>query len=176
MQWRYIAPAALVASLILLLAIGLTLKPEEIPSPLIGRPAPSFALPDLLRPEQSVTGNSLRGDVFLVNVWASWCVACRDEHELLKLAAESGIKILGLDYKDERADALRWLQTLGNPYALVAFDAEGKAGIDWGVYKVPESFVVDKRGVVRYKHLGAITPRDWQERLLPLIQQLRTES
>lgn len=176
MRWRYIVPVGVVASLILLLAIGLTLKPEEIPSPLIGKPAPRFALPNLLAPGQSVTENSLRGEVILVNVWASWCVACRDEHELLKQAAESGIKILGLDYKDEREDALRWLQTLGNPYAVIAFDADGKAGIDWGVYKVPESFVVDKRGVVRYKHLGAITPRDWQNQLLPLIQQLQAES
>ncbi|MGH8035070.1 MAG: DsbE family thiol:disulfide interchange protein, partial [Lysobacterales bacterium] len=141
-----------------------------------GKPAPRFTLPNLLLPDQRVTETSLRGEVMLVNVWASWCVTCRDEHELLKQAAESGIKILGLNYKDERADALRWLQTLGNPYATIAFDFDGKTGIDWGVYKVPESFVVDKRGVVRYKHLGAITAKDWQGRLLPLIEQLRTES
>ncbi len=176
MRWRYLVPAGVVALLVLLLAIGLTLRPEEIPSPLIGKPAPGFTLPNLLQPGASVSEQSLRGEVMLVNVWASWCVACREEHEVLKEAAAGGIKILGLDYKDESSEALRWLETLGNPYALVAFDAEGKAGIDWGVYKVPESFVVDKRGIVRYKHLGAITPRDWQQRLLPLIQQLQAES
>ena len=176
MRWRYLAPAGVVALLIALLAIGLTLRPEEIPSPLIGKPAPAFALPNLLSPEAQVSDRDLGGEVVLVNVWASWCVTCREEHELLKQASASGLKIIGLDYKDERDEALRWLETLGNPYTLVAFDAEGKAGIDWGVYKVPESFIVDKRGIVRHKHLGAITPRDWQQRLLPLIRQLQAES
>ncbi len=176
MQWRYALPAGLVALLILLLAVGLTLKPDAIPSPLIGKPAPRFALPNLQFPDQLVTDEGLRGEVYLLNVWASWCVTCREEHDVLKQATATGVKIFGLDYKDERQEALRWLETLGNPYTVVGFDQEGKVGIDWGVYKVPESFVVDKRGVVRYKHLGAITLQDWQDRILPLILQLRAES
>lgn len=173
---RDFLPIVVAVGLMTLLGLGLTLRPDAIPSPLIGKPAPLFSLPSLTQPGQLITEGSLKGQVTLVNVWASWCVTCREEHELLKQVAAGGVRIVGLNYKDERAEALRWLETLGNPYQAVAFDSEGRAGIDWGVYKVPESFIVDRQGRVRYKHLGAITADAWRKTLAPLIQQLETES
>lgn len=175
-RWRYLLPAGVALGLFVLLGVGLTLKPADLPSPLVGKPAPTFSLPDLLAPDRLVTEAVWNGQVTLVNVWASWCVSCREEHEVLKQAAAGGARILGLNYKDERADALRWLETLGNPYLAVPFDADGRVGIDWGVYKVPESFVLDRQGRVRYKQLGAVTQRDWQEKIAPLMRALESES
>lgn len=176
--WRagHFLPIAIALGLMVVLGMGLSLRPDEIPSPLIGKNAPAFSLPELTQPDRLVTESVWQGQVTLVNVWASWCVTCREEHEVLKQAAATGARILGLNYKDERAEALRWLEKLGNPYFAVAFDSEGRAGIDWGVYKVPESFIVDKQGRIRHKHLGAITVQDWRDTLAPLIARLESES
>lgn len=177
MRWRYLLPVAVVALLVGLLAIGLTLDPREVPSPLIGKPAPEFSLPSLADPERSVTTRDWRGAVSLVNVWASWCLACRDEHPLLLKLAEAGtVPIYGLNYKDEWDDARTWLARFGNPYRDSAFDAQGRAGLDWGVYGVPETFVLDKQGRIRHKHIGAISPKDLEQTLLPLIRELQQET
>ncbi len=173
---RFLIPLLLFVVMVAFLAVGLKLDPREVPSPLIGKPAPTFNLPQLGDPNQSFGDSNLRGQVSLLNVWASWCVSCRQEHPLLlKLAKQNILPIYGLNYKDEREAALDWLKRLGNPYTVSAFDAEGKVGIEWGVYGVPETFVIDKKGVIRHKHTGPITEEAWQKTLLPLITQLQQE-
>jgi len=173
---RFLAPLIVFIVLVGFLAVGLKLDPREVPSPLIGKPAPAFTLPQLAAPEQTFGNANLKGQVSLFNVWASWCVSCRQEHPLLiQLAKQNILPIYGLDYKDEREAGLGWLRDLGNPYTLSAFDADGKVGIDWGVYGVPETFVIDKQGVIRHKHTGPITPEAWQKTLLPLILKLQKE-
>jgi len=172
---KFILPLALFFALVILLAVGLRLNPREVPSPLVGRPAPAFTLPSLLKPEQSITPDIFQGRVSLFNVWASWCVACRQEHPYLMQLAREGVTLYGLDYKDTREAGLRWLDKLGNPYRQVLFDESGKAGIDWGVYGVPETFVIDKQGIIRYKHIGPITPKDWEEKIGPLIRYLEKQ-
>lgn len=177
MRWRYVLPVVFVGMLIGLLAIGLTLDPREVPSPLIGQPAPSFTLADLSDPEKTVSVTDWRGQVSLVNVWASWCASCRDEHPLLvELSEREGLPIYGLNYKDQRSDALAWLDRFGNPYRASAFDDQGRAGLDWGVYGVPETFVLDRRGHIRHKHIGAITRDDIEQTLLPMIRKLQQEA
>jgi len=159
------------------LAIGLTLNPREVPSPFIGKPAPTFTLPTVADPSRSIGTEQMRERVALVNVWASWCVSCRAEHPLLvDLARRGVVPIYGLNYKDTRADAQRWLASLGNPYTASAFDEDGRVGIEWGVYGVPETFVVDGQGIIRYKHTGPITAAVWEEILWPLIQKLQSSS
>lgn len=175
MRWRYLLPILLAAGLFAMFAVGLRLHPGDLPSPLIGKPAPAFTLPALLQPQQSVSQADWAGRVTLVNVWASWCITCKDEHAFLRKLAARGVYIIGIDYKDERAAALRWLETLGNPYAKVAFDGSGRVAIDWGVYKVPESYVLDKHGIIRYKQLGEITPAIWQQRIAPLMHKLEQQ-
>jgi cytochrome c biogenesis protein CcmG/thiol:disulfide interchange protein DsbE len=171
---RYLLPLGLFLVLVVFLGIGLTLNPREVPSPFIGKPAPDFTLPQLDNPGQSLRPADFRGQVALVNVWASWCVSCRQEHAvLLELARRNLVPIYGLDYKDEREAALLWLRQLGNPYTASAFDQDGRAGIDWGVYGVPETFVLDREGIVRYKHTGPITREDLERTLLPLIRSLQ---
>jgi len=173
---RFIIPLIVFIVLVVFLGIGLKLDPREVPSPFIGKPAPAFTLPQLAEPGKTFGDANLKGQVSLVNVWASWCVSCRQEHPLLiELAKENILPIYGLNYKDEREAGLGWLKRLGNPYTLSAFDADGRVGIEWGVYGVPETFVIDKRGVIRHKHTGPITPKAWQETLLPLIIQLQKE-
>ncbi len=173
---KYLLPLGLFAALLILLGVGLTLNPREVPSPLVGRPAPTFTLPRLDDPETPFdSAERLRGRVSLFNVWASWCVACRQEHPFLMQLARQGVTIYGLDYKDTREAGLQWLERLGNPYRAVAFDAAGKVAIDWGVYGVPETFVIDKQGVIRYKHIGPITPKDWEEKLGPLVAYLEKQ-
>ena len=170
---RFLLPLALFAGLVGLLAVGLTLKPREVPSPLVGKPAPAFSLPLLHAPDQTLALQDLRGKVWLLNVWASWCVACREEHPVLvDLARSSVVPIYGLNYKDQRADALQWLQRFGNPYRQSMSDTAGLVGIDFGVYGVPETFVIDKAGVIRFKHIGPVTPEVLREKILPLVRQL----
>jgi cytochrome c biogenesis protein CcmG/thiol:disulfide interchange protein DsbE len=148
-------------------------SPRDIPSPLIDKPLPSFELPKLANPAQGVKKSDLLGRVYLLNVWASWCAACRDEHPLLiALAREKRVPIIGLNYKDERDDALRWLREFGDPYELSIADRDGRLGIDLGVYGVPETFLIDRAGVIRKKHIGPLTEKSWQEKLLPAIEEL----
>ena len=131
---------------------------DALPSPLIGKPAPEFSLPDLFNPERRVTLGDLRGAPFVMNVWGSWCVACRDEHKALSDFAETKrVRVIGYNWKDEHADAMRWLAQFGNPYWLVLHDPEGRAAIDWGIYGAPETFLVDAGGTIRWKHVGPVT-------------------
>ena len=172
---RYILLAVFLA-LVVLLGVGLTLNPREVPSPLIGKPAPAFQLPQLHEPGKTFSPADMRGRVWMLNVWASWCVSCREEHPVLMDLARSGaVPIYGLDYKDQTADAARWLQQFGNPYKLSAVDAKGQVGIDYGVYGVPETYVIDKRGVIRYKQIGPVTPGILKDKVLPLVKQLEAE-
>lgn len=173
---RYLIPLAVFIVMVVFLAIGLTLDPREVPSPFIGKPAPAFILPQVAEPAQTLSPADLKGQVFLLNVWASWCVSCRQEHPLLvELARRKEVAVYGLNYKDERETALGWLQRFGNPYIASAFDADGKVGIDWGVYGVPETFVVDRKGIIRHKLTGPVTPEILEKDLLPLIRKLQGE-
>lgn len=166
-------PLAAFTILAAFLGMGLTLNPRELPSPLIGKPAPDFSLPRLHAAQQLITPAQLRGRVWLLNVWASWCSSCRAEHEqLMALARREALPIYGLDYKDEREAGVAWLARHGNPYVASAFDAEGRAGIDWGVYGVPETFLVDAQGIIRYKHVGPLTRAVIEGQILPLAREL----
>jgi len=170
-------PLAIFAVLVAFLGIGLSLNPREVPSPLIGKPAPAFEVAQLHQPGQSFKPADMLGKVWLLNVWASWCVSCREEHAVLNEFAKTGLlPIVGLNYKDEPTDARQWLAKLGNPYQLSVMDREGKVGLDWGVYGVPETFVIDKKGVVRHKHIGPVDMPSLQQSLIPLIQQLNAEN
>jgi cytochrome c biogenesis protein CcmG/thiol:disulfide interchange protein DsbE len=173
---RYVALGVFLV-LLVFLGVGLTLNPREVPSPLIGKPAPAFSLPTVADAGHTIGTDQLRDRVSLLNVWASWCVSCRQEHPLLvDLSRQGSVAIYGLNYKDTRPEAQRWLAALGNPYLASAFDEDGRVGIEWGVYGVPETFVIDRRGVIRHKHIGPITPAAWEETLWPLIQKLEAES
>lgn len=172
---RYLTPLVLFLALAGLLYKGLNLNPREVPSPLIDKPAPEFSLPSLEDPATTVSLNDLKGQVSLFNVWATWCGACRAEHGALMQLAEAGVKIYGLDYKDDREDAKRWLLRYGNPYVANAFDEAGRVAIDWGVYGAPETFIVDRNGIIRYKHIGPITTETINTRIMPLINQLKEE-
>lgn len=155
------------------LAVGLSLNPREIPSPLINKPAPAFSLPALDAPDQKISAQDLRGKVWVLNVWASWCVACRIEHPLLVEFSKAGmVPIYGLNYKDKRDDAIRWLVNFGNPYIRSLSDIDGLVGIDFGVYGVPETFVIDKQGVIRMKHIGPVTPEVLRDEIIPLVRKL----
>lgn len=170
---KRLIPLGIFGVLIVFLVIGLGLKPKEIPSPLIGKAAPTFSLPVLNQEGQIFTPKDLLGKVWLLNVWASWCVSCRAEHPLLnELAKMKLVPILGLNYKDQDPAAIKWLAELGNPYDLSIVDAKGLVGIDYGVYGVPETFVIDQTGKVAFKHIGPITPESMQKTLLPLISKL----
>jgi cytochrome c biogenesis protein CcmG/thiol:disulfide interchange protein DsbE len=158
-----------------LLFQGLYMDPTKVPSPLIDHPAPQFRLPELADPTRTVATEDLKKQVSLLNVWATWCVSCRHEHPLLMQLARQ-VPIFGLDYKDERPDARAWLQRFGNPSVANAFDADGRVGIDWGVYGTPETFIIDQAGQIRYKHIGPITAQDAQEIILPWVQKLRAEA
>ena len=167
-------PLVAVVGLSAVLALGLQRDPRELPSPLIGRLAPAFRLPLLDQPTRAFAPEDERGQVWLLNVWASWCVACRAEHDvLLALSREHGLPVYGLDYKDEAAPALAYLARHGNPYRAILEDAERRVGIDYGVYGVPETYVIDARGVIRYKHVGALTTTLVEEDILPLAGRLR---
>ena len=170
---RFLIPLGLFVVLVAFLAVGLKLDPREVPSPLIGKPAPKFALPLLANPNQTMRREDLLGKVWILNVWASWCAACRDEHPLLvEYSRAKRVPIYGLNYKDTRDAGQQWLARFGNPYDASLFDQDGRVGIDWGVYGVPETFVVDREGTIRFKHIGALTPAILRERIEPLLRQL----
>jgi cytochrome c biogenesis protein CcmG/thiol:disulfide interchange protein DsbE len=173
---KYIIPLLLFIIMAIFLALGLNLKPSEIPSPLLNRPAPVFSALKLNATTEKLSPVDLKGKVWLFNVWASWCVSCRSEHPVLnQLAQQQAVVIVGLNYKDDPEAAKQWLATLGNPYNDSVMDADGRIGLDWGVYGVPETFVMDKQGIVRYKHTGAVTEDDVQKTFLPLIAKLQAE-
>ena len=170
---KALIPLVIFAILMGFLAVGLGLKPREIPSPLINKPAPAFSLPVLDAPQQMVSANDLKGKVWILNVWASWCVACRIEHPLLvDFSKTATVPIYGLNYKDKREDAIRWLANFGNPYTRSLSDIEGLVGIDFGVYGVPETFVIDKAGIIRLKQIGPVTPEVLRDDILPLLKKL----
>jgi len=159
--------------LVLVLAIGLSLNPREVPSPLVGKPAPAFSLPRLDQPGEKLSPEALRGKVWVLNVWASWCAPCRDEIPvLMKLAGAKTVPIYGLNYKDRRDEALGLLKQLGDPYVASAVDADGRVGIDYGVYGVPETYVIDQAGVIRLKHIGPVTPDTVEKKIAPLLKEL----
>jgi cytochrome c biogenesis protein CcmG/thiol:disulfide interchange protein DsbE len=159
--------------LVIFLGIGLRLNPREIPSPFIDKAAPAFNLAQLHEPDRQFSPQDMQGKVWLLNVWASWCVSCRQEHPvLMDLSKQAVVPILGLNYKDVREEGINWLAQYGNPYTLSAFDGNGRVGIDYGVYGVPETFVIDKQGIVRHKHVGPLTAKIIKDKLLPLIKEL----
>ncbi len=170
----FLIPLLAFAGLVALMAIGLTRDPHLVPSPLIDRPAPNFLLPQLHEPGKTFSPADLKGQVWLLNVWASWCVSCREEHPLLlKFSRTHAVPMIGLDYKDQAADAQKWLSDYGDPYTLTAVDADGRVGIDYGVYGVPETYVIDRHGVIRYKQIGPVTLEALQKTILPLIAELK---
>ncbi len=194
MKAKFLVPLALFFGLAGFLAFGLTLNPREVPSPLIDKPAPGFSLARLDQPGQRFALEEMRGEVWLLNVWASWCVACRQEHPVLvRMAQQKLVPIVGLNYKEVRGDgainvrgmapeaetglaierARRWLADHGDPYALSVLDIDGRVGIDFGVYGVPETFLIDREGRIRYKHIGPITPDSLKNELLPRIEEVR---
>lgn len=173
---RYLVPLLLFLLLAGLLYRGLALDPKIVPSPLIGKPMPDFILPRLADASASISDDDLRGKVTALNIWATWCVSCRAEHDvLLELARTGKVDIYGLNYKDNRPDAQRWLQQLGNPYVANAFDADGRTGIDWGVYGAPETFIMDRHGIIRHKHIGPLTREVVTSEILPLVARLEAE-
>lgn len=177
MWLRLALPLGVFLLLVGLLYAGLERDPSVVPSPLIGKPAPAFALPALHEPGRTVSSDDLAGRAYLLNVWASWCPPCRDEHPVINGLAESGaIPVYGLNYKDRREDALRWLRRYGDSYADILHDPEGRLGLDLGVYKVPETFIIGPDGVIRYKHIGPLTDETVQREILPLVARLKRES
>lgn len=175
MKARFLIPLALFAVLVGFLAAGLGRDPREIPSPLVSRTAPAFQLPQLIAADKRFSPADMRGQVWMLNVWASWCVECRVEHPLLvELSQSQSLPLIGLDYKDKRPDALKFLAQHRDPYVLSATDVDGRVGMDYGVYGVPETFVIDKNGVIRHKHIGPITPEALENTILPLVQRLKT--
>jgi cytochrome c biogenesis protein CcmG/thiol:disulfide interchange protein DsbE len=170
---RFVLPLALFVGLVVFLAIGLRRDPHEVPSPLINKPAPAFQLPQLHEPTKTFSAQEMRGKVWLLNVWASWCVSCREEHPvLLDLARSGAVPLYGLNYKDQRTDALAWLSELGDPYLLSAADLDGRVGIDYGVYGAPETYLIDREGIIRFKFIGPLTPDVIQKQILPLARDL----
>jgi len=160
-------------ALLALLAVGLRLNPREVPSPLIGKPAPPFELPLLTEPDKRFSHKDMLGKVWIMNVWASWCPPCLVEHPVVTQLARAGMApVVGLNYKDARDEALPWLKRNGDPYQLIVFDASGRIGIDYGVYGVPETYVIDRKGVIRYKHIGPLTADVVQKKVEPLVKEL----
>jgi cytochrome c biogenesis protein CcmG/thiol:disulfide interchange protein DsbE len=166
-------PLLMFIVLVAFLAIGLGRDPHTVPSPLINKPAPDFRLAQLHDPTKTFTAEEMRGKVWLLNVWASWCVSCRDEHPLLvELAESKAVPIYGMNYKDRREDALAWLNDFGDPYLLSASDTDGRIGINYGVYGVPETYLIDREGVIRYKQIGPLTPEILETTILPMVKDL----
>ena len=174
MKAKFLIPLLLFVVLVGFLAVGLNRDPHELPSPLIGKQAPAFELPQLADPQKTFSPENMKGKVWILNVWASWCVACREEHPVLvELGKMQLAPLIGLDYKDKRDDAVAMLARQGNPYLLSAFDANGRVGIDYGVYGVPETYVIDKAGVIRFKHIGPITMELLNKKIIPLVSELK---
>jgi cytochrome c biogenesis protein CcmG/thiol:disulfide interchange protein DsbE len=170
---RFLIPLFVLAVLLAFLAAGLKLNPREVPSPLIGKPAPGFNLARLDDPTQNIKREDMHGKVWMLNVWASWCVACRQEHPLLvEFSRRKLLPVLGLNYKDQRPDGLGWLGQFGNPYDASLYDIDGRVGIDFGVYGVPETFIIDREGVIRMKHIGPLTPEVIQTEIEPMVRKL----
>ncbi|MDH3342532.1 MAG: DsbE family thiol:disulfide interchange protein [Gammaproteobacteria bacterium] len=165
-------PLIIFGLLVVLLAVGLTMDPRLVPSPLIGKPVPTFELP-LLNKEGVFSDKDLKGQITLVNVWASWCYVCRQEHEVVTQLVRSGLRVVGFNYKDKKPDAMAWLQQLGNPYEVVVVDSDGRAAIDWGVYGAPESFLVDQQGIIRHKVIGAVSDQDNFDDLMAAIKKVQ---
>src|SRR5688500_12152079 len=175
-MFRYLIPLGIFLVLVVFLAIGLGRDPHEVPSPLINKAAPTFRLPQLKEPTKTFSAEDMRGKVWILNVWASWCISCRDEHPLLLEYAKSGVvPIYGLNHKNDRDEALRWLEDLGDPYEYSAADLDGRVSIDFGVYGAPETFVIDKKGTIRFKQIGPITRDVWATQILPLVQELNRQ-
>ncbi len=173
---RFLLPLTIFGIMVGFLAVGLTLNPREIPSPLVGKAAPIFSLPQLHDQDKVFSPDDMKGQVWLLNFWASWCSGCRTEHPVLMDLAKSGAApIYGVDYKDQRGEALAWLDQWGNPYPIVAVDAAGKVGIDYGVYGVPETYVIDKQGVIRYKQIGPLDDETVEKKILPLVKELQAK-
>jgi cytochrome c biogenesis protein CcmG/thiol:disulfide interchange protein DsbE len=175
-MWKFLLPFAAFVALAVLFAFGLNPKRDihALPSPLIGKPAPLFSLTEVTDPTRIVSNAALKGQVYVLNVWGTWCVACREEHEaLLAIAQQRVVPIIGLDYMDERERAKQWLEQLGNPYTAVAFDTDGRTAIDWGVYGAPETYLVDGQGRVLYKFISPMTPDIWEHEFLPRIARAR---
>lgn len=172
--FKYLIPLALFLVLVGFFAVGLKLDPREVPSPLIDKPAPAFRLPQLNAADKTFSPEEMRGQVWLLNVWASWCGACREEHPLLMEMAQRGeVALIGLDYKDTDADGAAVLAQAGNPYKVVATDGDGRVGINYGVYGVPETYVIDKAGIIRYKQIGPLTEEALRDKIMPLIKGLK---
>lgn len=172
-MWRYLVPIVIFALLAVVLGFGLKLKPSCIPSPLVGKPAPVFDLVKVEAPNQRISTAQLAGKKYMVNVWGTWCVACRQEHEeLLHIAQQNVVPIIGIDWKDEMGMAQQWLSQLGNPYAATGFDGDGRVAIDYGVYGAPETFLISEQGVVIYKYVGVMTEEVWQNQFLPRINNV----
>lgn len=170
-------PLVLFIALAVLLGIGLTLDPKKVPSALIDKPAPAFTLPLLHASNQTFSPEDFKGRVWMLNVWATWCVSCRAEHEVLNQIAQLGlVDIVGLNYKDETEPARAWLGTLGNPYKINVEDKEGRVAIDWGVYGTPETFLVDAKGIIRYKQIGPVTVDAWLKELQPRVLKYKAEA
>ncbi|MBS0424782.1 MAG: DsbE family thiol:disulfide interchange protein [Proteobacteria bacterium] len=174
---RYLAPLFAFLVLAAFLLVGLTLNPRQVPSPLIDKPAPKFQLNQLQEPDKIMSSDDNLGKVWMLNVWASWCVACRDEHPLLVQLAKTGfVPIYGLNYKDERTTAMQWLKRYGDPYTISIVDSDGKVGIDYGVYGVPETYVIDKKGIIRHKQIGPVTVDSLEKTIIPLIKELQQQA
>lgn len=170
---RFLTPLAVLLGLVWFLAAGLKLDPKEVPSPLINKPAPTFALTQLDNPEKTIRREDMLGKVWMLNVWASWCVACREEHPLLvEFSRKKLVPIYGLNYKDERMAGMKWISNFGNPYDASLWDHDGRVGIDYGVYGVPETFIIDRDGVIRYKQIGPITEEALRTKIEPLLRKL----
>ena len=173
MKLRLLWPLGIFIVLVGFLAVGLNLNPREVPSPLVGKVAPDFSAPALMEPDRVIKKQDMLGKVWMLNVFASWCAACRDEHPVLvEYVRKGGVPVYGLNYKDKREDGMAWLARFGDPYTDIVFDLNGRIGINYGVYGVPETFVIDKAGVIRYKHIGPITPETLREKIEPLLRQL----
>ncbi len=173
MKARLLWPLGIFIVLVVFLAVGLKLDPREVPSPLVGKPAPDFSAPALMEPGRVIRKQDMLGQVWMINVFASWCVSCREEHPiLLAYSRNNGVPLIGLNYKDKRDDGTAWLARLGNPYKDIVFDPDGRIGINFGVYGVPETFIIDKAGVIRYKQIGPVTPEALRDKIEPLLRQL----
>jgi len=177
LKFKFLLPLIFFALLVGLLFFGLSNDPSRVPSPLVNKPAPAFELPKLSDPNATFSPKSFLGKVWLLNIWASWCNACRVEHPVLnELAKQNIVSIVGFDYKDTNINAKAWLKQFGNPYSVVVTDQKGVVGFDYGVYGVPETFVIDKKGIIRYKHIGPISFKDLNEKIIPLVKALKSEN
>ena len=170
---KALLPLGIFVLLVILLGFGLTQDPKKVPSPLIDKPAPAFSLPKLHQPTDNFSPVDFNNQVWVLNVWASWCVSCRAEHEVItQLADMNLVEVVGLNYKDEPTDGKRWLQQFGDPYTLSVVDYDGRVGIDWGVYGVPETFIIGKDGQVKYKHIGPVTHESLRDEIVPRLKSL----